>query len=156
VSTSRTNFLRKHLSLTVSDDSTDGGNAASLHTRVEFREVATDVLHSTGRYTSDKFQSAVGTQVGVKWAEAGFRSVRRTEQGLMLHLGTNLAKCPQTAVTESVSTDVLEKARFKYSEVYLHSRAIHNAQTHDTWTYPEVLAQDMIVAVLETHKEADT
>eukprot|EP00953_Heterococcus_sp_UTEX-ZZ885_P027181 14616-Heterococcus_DN1.PRE.16 len=44
----------------------------------------------------------------------------------------------------------------KYSEVYLNSRAIHNAQTHDTWTYPKVLAQDMIVAVLEVHKEADT
>ena len=153
VNTSRTNFLRKHLSLTITDDTTSRDAAASLHTRITVREVAVDVLKYTGQYTSDKFLSAVGIQVGLKWAEAGRASVKRINNGLVLYVGTNLAKCQQTVITEPVSADVLEKARFKYSEMYLQSRAVHNAQTHDTWTYPKVLAHDMIVAVLERHKE---
>jgi KilA-N domain len=153
VNTSRTNFLRKHLSLTITDDTTSSDAAASLHTRITVREVAVEVLKYTGRYTSDKFLSAVGIKVGLKWAEAGRASVKRINNGLVHYVGTNLASCQQTVITEPVSADVLEKARFKYSEVYLQSRAVHNTQTHDTWTYPEVLAHDVIVAVLERHKE---
>eukprot|EP00953_Heterococcus_sp_UTEX-ZZ885_P004699 3026-Heterococcus_DN1.PRE.4 len=58
--------------------------------------------------------------VGVKWAEAGYGSLRRIEHGLMIHLGTNLAKCPHTAVTESVSTDVLSTVKSTYIVEHPH------------------------------------